>query len=319
MSQGYDALVGIWESLGFLSFQQAASSCSSEKRTDYAPTPEWRFLAAGIQPILQSVSFVYKSLEKRELVLSQQKAELDRLVQTVADQAMVRSVSEDESFEDMRFSDYYVSSSASWWVLLSDIKVHISDIGSWTKFDFESLDVAELRGVLVEVAKYCVSLIEGVAVVKAERDENNDAAKSDAPPVMPGQLALLRTSVFNTTILDVYRDQLKEHWADEDIDKIEEDHKALVRALKEEPAFKSRLDKHCMKTMFSKAWDDCGGRFKSLRSFASGLATAFPNTTSVEGDFSILNWEHNDNRTDLSNLSIAGIFQSKQREVLSNI
>jgi len=291
-----------------------------EERPDQAPTPEWWLTAAGIQPVLRAVSIVYKSLEKKELILSQQKEELDNLVDCIVALVNLRSAGEDDDYEDMPFCAYRFSGlSSKWWVSLDDIKQHISDCGSWTALDFGSLSPNELRDVLVEVADYCIKLVVGISDVKAERDENNDAALSDAPPVMPAQLALIRPSVFNTAVLDEYRVQLKEYWSPEEIDEIEEDHKALVRAFREEPVFKGRLQNHVMKTMFNAAWNDCGGRFKRLRGFVAGLATAFPNTTSVEGDFSIVNWEFSDDRKDLSNLSLAGICQSKQRKLLNSL
>ena len=50
--------------------------------------------------------------------------------------------------------------------------------------------------------------------------------------------------------------------------------------------------------------------------FCGGLATAFANTTSVESDFSILKWEMNEFRTCMMHLSLEGIFQAKQRQIL---
>jgi hypothetical protein len=41
-------------------------------------------------------------------------------------------------------------------------------------------------------------------------------------------------------------------------------------------------------TSFNEEWDKLSIPFEELRQFCGGLATAFPNTTSVESDFSIL-------------------------------
>jgi hypothetical protein len=55
-----------------------------------------------------------------------------------------------------------------------------------------------------------------------------------------------------------------------------------------------------------------GHQFDSLCAFVGGLATVFANATSVESDFSILEWEMDKNRTFLMHLSLEGIFQAKQ-------
>jgi hypothetical protein len=70
---------------------------------------------------------------------------------------------------------------------------------------------------------------------------------------------------------------------------------------------KTTLDKHNEKTFFNEAWDYLKGRFMQLCQLCGGLATPFPNTTSVESDFSIVKWEKNDSRNNLTSLSLAGI------------
>jgi hypothetical protein len=82
---------------------------------------------------------------------------------------------------------------------------------------------------------------------------------------------------------------------------------------------KRKIGQHDHTILFNTAWDDLKGQFEALRAFSGNLATAFPNTTSVESDFSILKWEKDDNRKAMTNLSLEGIFQAKQRELTMNI
>ena len=60
------------------------------------------------------------------------------------------------------------------------------------------------------------------------------------------------------------------------IDAAEMDHRDLVAAYAREPDLKA------------KAWDSLKGRFVKLRQLCGGLATAFPTTSSVESDFSLV-------------------------------
>jgi hypothetical protein len=75
---------------------------------------------------------------------------------------------------------------------------------------------------------------------------------------------------------------------------------------------KVALDKHDKKTFFNKVWDYLKGCFMQLRQLCDGLAIAFPNTTSIESDFSIVKWEKNNSRRSLTGLSLAGIMHAKQ-------
>ena len=67
---------------------------------------------------------------------------------------------------------------------------------------------------------------------------------------------------------------------------------------------------------FSDAWACTNNRFPSLQKFCGGLASAFPNTATVESDFSVIGWEKDDCRTSLTDFSLEGILHAKQYERL---
>jgi len=56
-----------------------------------------------------------------------------------------------------------------------------------------------------------------------------------------------------------------------------------------------------------------------LKDFCGGIATVFPNTATVEADFSNISWEKDDFRKSLTYLSLEGILQCKQYDLLSNL
>jgi hypothetical protein len=91
-------------------------------------------------------------------------------------------------------------------------------------------------------------------------------------------------------------------------------------AYRRENSISSIVDQHDHTASFNKVWDLLNGaRFNQLRRFCAGLATVFPNSTSVESDFSILKWELDEFRKNLLDLSLEGIFQAKQFELLDSI
>ena len=60
-------------------------------------------------------------------------------------------------------------------------------------------------------------------------------------------------------------------------------------------------------------------KFQALRDFCEDIATVFANTASVKSDFSILGWERDEYRLSLTDLSLEGIMQSKQHELLKSL
>ena len=166
---------------------------------------------------------------------------------------------------------------------------------------------------------FVLNLVNGLQEVRAERDPKNKASMEDAPPVYPAQRCQLRPRDFNSSVLGPRRARLAKFWSLSEIEKVERDHRDLCSAYKDEVALKKTIDAHHHKIMFNDAWDSMDGRFQALRRFSSGLATSFPNTTSVESDFSVLEWEKSSNRKSLTNLSLEGIFACKEHAQLKSI
>lgn len=61
-------------------------------------------------------------------------------------------------------------------------------------------------------------------------------------------------------------------------------------------------------------------KFNPLKVFFGGLGTVFPGTATVESDFSLINWEKDEYRSWLTDLSLEGILlHSKQYFDLQNV
>ena len=93
----------------------------------------------------------------------------------------------------------------------------------------------------------------------------------------------------------------------------------MLLAYAREPSIKEVLDAHDHKTFFNDAWDSVNTRFVTLRQFCGGLASMFPNTTSVESDFSMVKWEKDAHHTGLTSLSLEGVMHSKQLDIFSDL
>ncbi len=113
-------------------------------------------------------------------------------------------------------------------------------------------------------------------------------------------------------MLNIYRPCLDRFWSEEDIDEIEVEQRDLIKRYNNDQHIEQIINSYKHTVSFNEAWDKIGVPFNRLRQFCGGLATAFPNTTSVESDFSILKWEKDDNRSSMTDLTLEGIFQCKQ-------
>jgi hypothetical protein len=172
---------------------------------------------------------------------------------------------------------------------------------------------------LQEISIFSLSIVADELQIQAERDSNNNARELEAPPVMPVDLVKVHPGVFISEVVDQYRGHLAKHWSANLIDKAKSQHRELLAVYVRKPDVKAALNKHDEKTFFNEAWDCLKGRFMQLCQLCGGFTTAFPNTTSVESDFSIVKWEKNDSRSNLTSLSLASIMHAKQFEQIKMI
>ncbi len=172
-------------------------------------------------------------------------------------------------------------------------------------------EVDAQKMVITEIATYAMMLIVSLNGVKAEHNNTNEGLDLDVPPVLPGLLVKLRHGTFVQKVLNPYREHLTKFWLPQNIDQIEADHCALLKAYNTDNVLRIAIDSHGVVTTFNDAWGCAPGRYEHLRSFCGGLATMFANTTLIKSDFSILKWEMDANHTALMHLSLEGIFQAK--------
>jgi len=176
------------------------------------------------------------------------------------------------------------------------------------------VDVVQVIGRLV------LQVVEGILNVQAECNSVNLPA-DDLPPVLPHQLVKLHGREF-TSIISTHLSHLKQFWTDEDISKLDIQHSDLLFAYRHEPTLRTALEGCDDQTSFEDGWkivSDETRKFDILREFCGGIATVFPNTGTVESDFSVLGWEKDEYRQSLTDLSLEGIMQCKQFELLADL
>jgi hypothetical protein len=83
--------------------------------------------------------------------------------------------------------------------------------------------------------------------------------------------------------------------------------------------YAQKLENHSDIVEFREGWDPFGQRFPKLRQFCAGIATVFPGTSTVESDFSALNWEYDEFRSSLTDFSLQGVMQCKQFRQLQSM
>jgi hypothetical protein len=178
----------------------------------------------------------------------------------------------------------------------------------------DGLDADNLCSLLCSVGKLFVVAADEISQIVSECDESNEAT-DELPPVLPHELCCIDMRQF-VKLLQNHRERLLPFFGVdgiEDISKEFAEFAEFLRAFRDERLLREAVEKNSGKSVgFIDGWSPTNDRFTMLQKCCGGLASAFPNTATVESDFSIIGWEKNDNRVDLTDFSLEGILHSKQ-------
>ena len=174
----------------------------------------------------------------------------------------------------------------------------------------DELESDDLQSVLVSVVKLFVESASCIMVILVEYDSSNERG-TGLPPFIPHQLVNIDMRTF-VSYVNGHRERLERTLSAVDINHIADNLTHLQPAYREETVFKAAVNASASFMDFPRCWEVTSGQFTDLRRFSGGLATTFPNTATVESDFSVLGWEKDDYRTALTNLSLESILHCKQ-------
>ncbi len=116
---------------------------------------------------------------------------------------------------------------------------------------------------------------------------------------LPHQLVRILPRDF-CVYLQRHRERLDYTFSNEEIENIGRQHKALCDSYRRQPNVKSSIDNFDDSAAYRDAWIGLHNTYLLLEKFVGGLATIFPDTSTVESDFSVVKYEKNKNRMSLT-------------------
>jgi len=178
------------------------------------------------------------------------------------------------------------------------------------------LSADDLEEVTRDVSRVYVQVMYSVAAIVAERDARNREKTDAVPAVLPLKIAGLSTIEF-TELLFEHEERLRHSFPGSVVEEVvNNEFEQLVRLISRDSILKAALTKGSEDSDFGKAWRPLGNRFPYMLRFAAGLASIMLGTTTVEVDFSTINYEKDDHRSALTSLFLEGILHSRQLEKL---
>ncbi len=133
-----------------------------------------------------------------------------------------------------------------------DLRGLIQDQGIFASQIFDALKPEECTEILDVVDEILLSIVNGLNLVEALRDEVNDASTDGMPPCLPHELLALKPRDVIKLVLK-FHDRLSISLTQNSIDLIVDQHKKLLNAVSKEPRLQTALARHSEQTNFSDA------------------------------------------------------------------
>ena len=261
-------------------------SLDTERRTSQPTSLFWIYLAA-VNVIASDVSETVQRLQGKQSLLQQQSLEIEDCINRISNLAFAENASDEEADSG---SDEIIYKQGLRFAK-EDLHGFLCDQGLFVVQLLRQLESSETDKILHNVAYMLSSLIVGLREVCAERSDLNAGNPSENLPAMPMEFVEMRPRDLIALIESQHR-RLSASFAPGEIENICSQHRDLKSRCDKQARFKSAVVRSAgsMTTTFDEAWaiENMASEYPQLCTFAGGLASIFPNTATVESDFSSL-------------------------------
>jgi hypothetical protein len=212
-------------------------------------------------------------------------------------------------------------SSGMYSVSTLNIREYLCGLARWVEGIINENDAPQQQQLLRDIGSvFAVACdrINSICVLR-NRDNSPYVDELSLPPVLPKDLVEPRPRDFLRMVCD-HSFRLEHFFTGVDvIDLIADEHKELIMQYRTNETFKLAIDCSASSSSgsgdstFADAWNALGSNgFRNLTAFCGGIATLFPGTCTVESDFSVLRWEKDNFRKNLSDFGLEAVLQAKQ-------
>jgi len=280
-----------------------------EKAAPIEPNIVWWIFLYALREVAREANAVFVSLQGGSTLVQQQN---DRLCGLVARLCEISGANGPHSNAELRVispDDHEINGSFS--LSHSATNQYIQGLDLWVCEKLPLLRDSQRKTVAVAVARMYVlaaSSIHGLTTVQ-----------KDSPPVTPKDL-VSTTMTQLSEMINERRDQLTRFFGEAGINRIGLEFNDLRHYSATDTEFRSQISAFDHRlASFDDMWNigEAGMRFPTLANFCGGFASVFPNTATVEADFSVLGCEKNDKRGSLTDLSLEGVLHCKQWRCLA--
>ena len=296
------------------------------------PTDIWWIISMCLETYLEIVESTISKLQGKQMLLQSQRALINECVADLDNKLVVWLFGRNSipATGDRTWLTHSVESDHSgeltYGVKAVDCIDFIRSRAVWVKnLFYDKLDNDEKWHVVEDIGHLFLLTKAEFKLMREQRDDMGtrvDDENSSLPLVFPKDVAAMKEVDF-TDLMDHHSERIACFYGEEEVEcesKLLEIFNDFKKTCDKDENLKTILQScNDSKSTFNEAWKDIPGKFVLLRTFFGGFATVFPNTATVESDFSVMSFEKNDYRQSLHDISVGGIMHTKQREEVMDL
>lgn len=287
-----------------------------DEKPKAAPPDSFWVTLGFVHSISQESLATFRKMQGCKTILSQQDVYLQELAETFKSLYDIREMSEAVTWE-MEPHLYIISKAEKYWITKVNVESMISLFGSMFFRIFHRLVQEEKDRVVYEIGYAICTLVEGIEGVRAERTSTNESAKRLENLLPKGLVQLPASGLYE--LLDKHQSRMSISTPKRR--QIEQDFRSLIlKYSKKQGETYDLVESTKNDDGYESAWNrGLSVLYPNLAKFCGDLLTVFPGTSTVESDFSIVNYEKDDRRTLLTDLCLEGILHCKQYESIQRL
>lgn len=301
------------------------------KKPACTPSKEWWIVVEVVQSLVERIERTFLAMQGMKTLVCEQRQFLQKLEHDIKSRCNIKGPMTNE--ERDTFSNA-IENDTSHGFLLQNYSVKkremadsIDEVGGFAQMSMDKLrlssndeEKAAHDNIVSTVATFSLCIVIGISKVCAERDDRNSSA-DELPPVLPLDLCSVHSRDF-MACLQQQRIRLKQKFSDEEVEQIDRQFRQLRLAFTEQRGFSDMLQNAQGGTTvqsFEQCWGPLGKDFEYLKWYCGGIASIMPGTSSVESDFSLINWTKDPSSQSLTDFSLEAILHCKQYRQLRDL
>ena len=297
------------------------------KKPDCAPSIGWWLVVLVVQPLVERIETTFKELQGMNLLICEQRQKLSKLEQDLMGRCHIfgpmtleQALALDEAIQT---NPHHALVFENFAVTKDRVRFAIDNVGGYVQLTMDALMTSNRQGdkethdqVIRTVGFFALQVVVGVRKIVVEQDSKNTPS-DEMPPVLPMDLSAMNSRDF-TALLQKQRLQLRQKFTEHDIEQIDEQFRSLRLCIREQPELKSVLEglHNKANSSFEECWSPLGHQYNGLKTFCGGIASVMATTSTVEADFSLINWVKDPNSQSLTDFSLEAILHCKQYQQL---